>query len=55
MRRAYVITGELEPGVPDKYWAVCHSMDRAEDLCLQAEKEDPTHMYTWHEVIDEED
>ena len=55
MRRAYVITGELEAGTPDVWWAVCHSIERAEQLCLEAEQEDPKHMYTWHEVIDEED
>lgn len=55
MRRAYVITGELEAGTPDVWYAVCHSMSHADELCYEAEREDPAHIYTWHEVIEEED
>lgn len=56
MRRAYIVTGELEDGTTDVYYAVCHSMSRADELCYEAEAEDNgTHIFTWHEVIEEDD
>jgi len=57
MRRAYVITGELENGTVDVYYAVCHSMHKADELCLEAERDDTQsdRIYTWHEVIEEDD
>lgn len=55
MRRAYVIVGELDNGVVDDYYAVCHSMSRAEELCLKAENEYPDRYYTWYEAIEEDD
>ena len=57
MKRAYVITGELENGTVAVYYAVCHSIEKAEQLCFQAEDEDSdaNHVYTWHEIIEEED
>lgn len=55
MRRAYVIVGKLEDESVDVYYAVCHSMTRADELCLEAETADPTHFYTWYEVVEEDD
>lgn len=56
MKRAYVIVGELEDtNVVDVYYAICHSMDRADELCLEAEASDPSRIYTWREVIEEDD
>ena len=57
MKRAYVIAGELENGTVDHYYAVCHSMRRADELCLQAENEydGDDIVYTWYEVVEEDD
>ena len=57
MRRAYLVVGELDDGTVDDYYAVCHSMKRADDLCYKAEKEsnNPECIYTWYEVIEEDD
>ena len=57
MRIAYVVTGELENGVVDVFYAVCHSMHKADELCLEAENDDFNceRIYTWHEVIEEDD
>lgn len=55
MRRSYVVVGELDDGRVDNYYAVCHSMKRADELCLKAEKEDPEIIYTWYEVVEEDD
>ena len=55
MRRAYVILGQLETGEVDRIYAVCHSMYRADELCLEAENADPEHYYTWYEVIEDDD
>ena len=56
MRRAYVVVGErIDEAVPEVWYAVCHSMNRAEELCMEAEENDPEHPYTWYEVIEEDD
>lgn len=55
MRRAYVIIGELENGKVSDVYAVCHTMERAEELCLEAEQERPELLYTWYNVVEEED
>ena len=56
MKRAYVVVGEkLEEAVPDVWYAVCHSMKRADELAYEAEAADPNHVYVWYEVIEEED
>lgn len=57
MRRAYVVVGETHEGVVDVFYAVCHSMAAAEELCVEAKKNDPNfrRVYTWHEVIEEDD
>lgn len=56
MRRAYIVVGELEDtNEVDIYYAVCHSMQRADELCLEAEAQNPNHIYTWREVIEEDD
>ena len=56
MRQAYVVVGE-DPctGTSDDFYAVCHSMDRADALCFEAETENPELEYTWYAVIEEED
>lgn len=54
MRRAYVIVGKLG-NVVVTYYAVCHSMSRADELCFEAENADPEHYYTWYEVIEDDD
>ena len=58
MRRAYIIYGmyDVERDRVDVYYAVCHSMARAEELCLKAENEDTEgRIYNWAEVIEEDD
>ena len=58
MRRVYIIVGfsTVYQDCVDTYYAVCHSMKRAEELCLKAEAEDDTgRIYTWYEVIEEDD
>lgn len=59
MRRAYVVVGENEKsGVVLSWYAVAHSMQRADELCYEAEQEaDPEDgiVYTWYEVIEEDD
>jgi hypothetical protein len=56
MRRAYVIVGELEDTDHiDVFYAICHSMDRADELCLEAESADPGRIYTWREIVEEDD
>ena len=56
MKRAYVVVGEkLDEAIPDVWYAVCHSMKRADELAYEAEPADPNHVYVWYEVIDEED
>lgn len=56
MKRAYIIVGELEDTDQiDVFYAVCHSIRRADELCLEAEVEDPGRIYTWREVVEEED
>jgi len=56
MKRAYVIVGEHpDNGKVDDYYAVCHSMKRADELCLEAENENPNSNYTWYEVVEEDD
>lgn len=57
MRRAYVVVSELPDGRADDYYAICHSMERADALCAEAQKkfsEYESH-YTWYEVIEEDD
>ena len=56
MRRAYVVVGEREEEPMAEVWyAIAHSMSRADELCYEAEKADPGHVYVWYEVIEEED
>lgn len=56
MRRAYVVVGEkLDEAVPEVWYAVCHSMDRADALACEAEEKDPDHIYLWYEVVEEDD
>lgn len=55
MRYAYVVVGELEDGRVCDYYAVCHSMAAAEDLCYEAELENPSLVYTWYCTVEEDD
>lgn len=57
MRLAYIVTGELEDGSIVDFYGVCHSMERADELCLEAEAErdNPDLIYTWHQVVEEDD
>ena len=57
MKRAYVVVGlDNDEGFVVSWYAVCHSMQRADELCFEAESNDPEqHMYTWYEVIEEDD
>lgn len=57
MKRAYIVYGmyDVTNERIDTFYAVCHTMERADELCLEAEAEDPTHVYTWREVIEEDD
>jgi hypothetical protein len=55
MRRAYVVLGQLDNGELDRVYAVCHSMERADELAFQAESEDPDIQYNYYEAIEEDD
>lgn len=56
MKRVYIVVGENpEDGTVNDYYAVCHSMRRAEELCQEAEEECPENYYTWHESTEEDD
>lgn len=56
MRRAYVVVGErIEEAVPEVWYGIAHSMDRADELCYEAEAADPGHVYVWYETIEEDD
>jgi len=56
MKRAYVVVGEQEAtAVPEVWYAVCHSMKRADELAYEAEANDPDHIYVWYETIEEDD
>lgn len=58
MRRAYIVYGmyDVTQDRVDVYYAVCHTMERAEELCLKAEAEDPDgRIYNWAEVVEEDD
>lgn len=55
MRRAYIIVGKLENGIIDDYYAVCHNMERADELCLEAETKNPQLEYSWYSAIEEDD
>ena len=56
VKRAYIIVGELEDTDKiDTFYSICHSMEKADELCLEAEAEDPGRIYTWREVIEEDD
>ena len=55
MRHVYVVVGELENGIVDDYYAVCGSIRRADELCLEAEKERPELHYTWYASIEGDD
>jgi hypothetical protein len=55
MRHVYVVVGELENGIVDDYYGVCHTMERADALCLKAEEECPELHYTWYSSVEEED
>ena len=58
MKRAYIVYGmyDVTDERVDVYYAVCHSMERAEELCLKAEEEDTDgRIYSWAEVIEEDD
>jgi hypothetical protein len=54
MRRAYVVLGLVDEKL-DRVYAVCHDMRRADELCYEAEENDPETEYTYYEVIEEDD
>ena len=56
MRRCYIVYGvELGLDAIATWYAVCHSMERAEELRIEAQEADPNHVYLWAEVIEEGD
>lgn len=56
MRRAYVVVGENpDTWRVEDYYGVCHSMKRADELCLEAETDNPDDHYTWYEIVEEDD
>jgi len=58
VKRAYVVVGEQQDAaIPEVWYAVCHSMARADELAYEAEAEDkdPDHVYVWYEVVEEDD
>ena len=58
MRRAYLVYGayDVTNDRIDVFYAICHSMHRADELCKQAEAEDTAgRIYNWVEVIEEDD
>ena len=56
MKRAYIIVG-LHPidRIVEDYYAVCHSMVRANELCSEAAKENSFLEYTWFGTTEEDD
>lgn len=55
MRLAFVVAGQIpKKDVIDAFYAVCHSVDRANELVEKANAEDPEHIYTWYAVAEEE-
>lgn len=56
MKRAYVVVGErIDEAVPEVWYGVYHSMDRADEAAYEAEDKDPDHVYLWYETIEEDD
>ena len=57
MKRAYIVVGENADGKVEVYYGVCHSMHKADELCLAAEADDFNYdrIYTWHETVEEDD
>lgn len=56
MKRAYVVVGENpDTWRVEDYYGVCHSMKRADELCLEAETDNPDDHYTWYEIVEEDD
>lgn len=56
MKRAYVVVGEQPTeAVVEVWYAICHSMQRADELAYEAEAKDPDHIYLWYETIEEDD
>ena len=55
MRHVFVVVGELEDGRIDTFYGVAHSVERAEELCVEAEEMDATRNYTWYSVTEEDD
>ena len=55
MKNVFVVVGELEDGRIDTFYGIVRTIDRAEQLCLEAEEIDSTHKYTWYVVVEEDD
>lgn len=48
----YLIVGQAE-GHEDVFYGVCHSLERAKELCYEAEENDEDGLYyTWFPVLD---
>lgn len=56
MRRVYVVVG-LDPKTNelDQVYGICHTMGRADELCLEAESETSSLIFTWYEAVEEDD
>lgn len=56
MRRAYVVVGlDPETNELEQMFGVCHTMDRADEMCLEAETGSPELIFCWYEVVEEDD
>jgi len=56
MRRAYVVVGlNPETNELDQVYDICHTMSRADELCLEAESETSALIFTWYEAVEEDD
>lgn len=56
MRRAYIVVG-LDPETDklEQMFGACHTMNRAEEMCLEAETKNPELIFCWYEVVEEDD
>ena len=55
MRYVFIVVGELEDGRIDTFYGVARNIERAEELCAEAEEVDTTHNYTWYTAVEEDD
>jgi len=56
MKRIYVVVGELEDtDQVDTFYGAYLTMDKAQDVAMELEKQDNGHIWYWREVVLEEE